>query len=131
MPNIAFTSLRSALDTIVDCLILRFAFFGLRMSMCLWFALFRLILPEPVSLNRLAAPRLVFILGIQHSYFALRIIDMRRPSKGISFSTSATSANSSRTLSITILPKSIRDNSRPRNIKVTFNFAPSCKNFLP
>ena len=64
MPNIAFTSLRSALETIADCLILRFALFGLRMSMCLWFALFRLILPDPATLNLLAAPRLDFILGI-------------------------------------------------------------------
>ena len=131
MPNIAFTSFLSALETIPDCLILRLALFDLRMSICLWFALFRLILPEPVSLNRLAAPRLVFILGIQHSYFALRIIDMRRPSKGISFSTSATSDNSSKTLSITIFPRSILDISRPRNIRVTFNFAPSCKNLRP
>jgi hypothetical protein len=131
MPNIAFTSLRSALETIADCLILRFALFGLRMSMCLWFALFRFILPEPVTLKRLAAPRLVFILGIQHSYFALRIIDMRRPSKGISFSTSATSDNSSSTLSITAFPRSTLAISRPRNMRVTFNFAPSSKNFLP
>ena len=64
MPNIALTSFLSALDTVPDCLILRLALFDLRMSICLWFALFRLILPEPVTLNRFAAPRLVLILGI-------------------------------------------------------------------
>ena len=64
MPNMALTIFLSGPDTVSDCLIFRFALFDLRMSICLWFALFRLILPEPVTLNRLAAPRLVFILGI-------------------------------------------------------------------
>jgi len=43
---------------------LRLALFDLRMSICLWFALFRLILPDPATLNLLVAPRLDFILGI-------------------------------------------------------------------
>ena len=64
MPNIAFTSFLSALETIPDCLILRLALFDLRMSICLWFALFRLILPDPATLNLLVVPRLDFILGI-------------------------------------------------------------------
>ena len=38
------------------------------MSMCLWFALFRLSLPLPVSLNLFAAPLLVFCFGILFSY---------------------------------------------------------------
>ncbi len=45
--------------------ILRLTVLARRMSMCLWFALLRLILPLPVNLNRFAALRLVFILGIQ------------------------------------------------------------------
>ena len=127
----AFTSFRSAELTSPACLILRFALFERRMSICLWFALLRLMRPDPDSLNRLAAPRRVLIFGIQISYMAFRMIDMRLPSKGISFSTSAISSNSSRTRSITLRPRSILDNSRPRNIKVTFNFAPLLKNFLP
>ncbi len=46
------------------CLIFRFALFERRTSMCLWFALFLFNLPDAVSLNRFAAPRLVFIFGI-------------------------------------------------------------------
>jgi len=57
----------AARDINPDCLIFRFTLFDLRMSICLWFALLRFIRPEPVTLNRFAAPRRVFILGIQPS----------------------------------------------------------------
>ena len=57
-------------------------------------ALYRFTLPEPVSLNRFAAPLWVFILGIARSpYLGVRIIVMDFPSRRPALSIYAMSAN--------------------------------------
>ena len=73
--------------------ILRLALLLRLMSMWLWFALLRRIRPVPVNLNRFAAPRRVFILGISFSYFAVNMTDILRPSNSDCVSGSEISFN--------------------------------------